>query len=229
MKDFGLAGEGVTDQIVLENVLFGLYGGVDEFDEDEIAYLQPLLDATDEDGLGSWTRLLTYLDNKRFRADVLNHQFVIIQVDTDVAAEKGFDVALVDENNQPLPVEAIIENVRQRLITQMDVAKEGFYDEHKENIVFAISVHSLECWLFNLHNKTPKHAGRILSCESHLRKVVVKDKSLSLPKFAKNKTVYDELSSLFYKKKGRKIAEVAKLDTSFRVFIESLQALHYPP
>ena len=227
MKDFGLAGEGVTDQIVLENVLFGLYGDVDEFDEDEIAYLQPLLDATDEDGLGSWTRLLTYLDNKRFRADVLNHQFVIIQVDTDVAAEKGFDVVVVDENNQPLPVEAIIENVRQRLIAQMDVAKEGFYDEHKGNIVFAISVHSLECWLFNLYNKNPNHAGRISSCESHLRKMVAADKALT--KFAKNKPVYDELSAPFYKKKGKKIAEVAKVDVSFGILIEKLQALPYPP
>ena len=226
MKDFGLAGEGVTDQIVLENVLFGLYGDVDEFDEDEISYLQPLLDATDEDGLGSWTRLLTYLDNKRFRADVLNHQFVIIQVDTDVAAQKGFEVVLVDENNQPLPVEAIIENVRQRLIAQMDVAKQGFYNEHKGNIVFAISVHSLECWLFNLHNKNPNHVGRISSCESHLRKVVAADKAL--PKLAKNKPVYDELSGLFYKKKGKQIAEVAKVDTSFRIFIESLQSLPYP-
>ena len=224
MKDFGLAGEGVTDQIVLENVLFGLYGDVDE---DEIAYLQPLLDATDEDGLGSWTRLLTYLDNKRFRADVLNHQFVIIQVDTDVAAEKGFDVVLVDDNNQSLSVEAIVDNVKRRLIEQIDVAKEGFYEEHKENIVFAISVHSLECWLFNLHNKDSKRSGRILACENHLQRVVGADKSL--PKFAKNKLVYDELSAQFYKKNGKKIAEVAKVDTSFRIFIENLKSLPYPP
>ena len=227
MKDFGLAGEGVTDQIVLENVLFGLYGDVDEFDEDEIAYLQPLLDATDEDGLGSWTRLLTYLDNKRFRADVLNHQFVIIQVDTDVAAEKGFDVALVDDNNQSLSVEAIVDNVKRRLIEQIDVAKEGFYEEHKENIVFAVSVHSLECWLFNLHNKDPRRTGRILACTSHLQKVVAAENSL--PKFAKNKPVYDELSAQFYKKKGKKIAEVAKVDTSFGIFIEDLKSLPYPP
>ena len=228
MKDFGLAGEGVTDQIVLENVLFGLYGDVDEFDEDEIAYLQPLLDATDEDGLGSWTRLFTYLDNKRFRADVLNHQFVIIQVDTDVAvADGGFDVGLVDENNKPLPVEGVVDKVKHRLIAQIDGAKEGFYDEHKENIVFAISVHSLECWLFNLHNKNAKHAGRILSCKDHLQKVVAADRKL--PKFAKNKPIYDELSALFYKKKGKKIAEVAKVDVSFGILIEKLQALPYPP
>ena len=226
MKDFGLAGEGITDQIVLENVLFGLYGDVDEFDEDEIAYLQPLLDATDEDGLGSWTRLLTYLDNKRFRADVLNHQFMIIQVDTDVADQKGFDVVLVDDNNQSLSVEAIVENVKRRLIRQIDAAKAGFYEQHRENIIFAISVHSLECWLFNLHNKNPKHAGRILACEGHLRRVLAADKAL--PKLVKNKTTYDALSTPFCKK-NKKIADVAKADTSFGIFIEDLKSLPYPP
>lgn len=160
MKDFGLAGEGITDQIVLENILFGLYQDSDDFDEDEISYLQPLLDATDEEGLGSWTRLLTYLENKRFRDDIVNHRFIVIQVDTDVAAEKGFDVVLRDESNSLLPVESIVENVSERLIEQIEKAQSGFYETHQEKIVFAISVDSLECWLYSVYKKTNESPDR---------------------------------------------------------------------
>lgn len=225
MRDFGLAGEGVTDQIVLENILFGLYQDYEGFDDDEIAYLQPLLDATDEDGLGSWTRLLTYLDNKRFRADVLNHSFIVVQVDTDVAAEKGFDVILVDENNRLLPVESIVKNVSERLIAQVDMAQEGFYEEHKDKIIFAVSVDSLECWLYCLYKKS-NQSGRTQNCVNHLERLLASDKKG--PRLVKDKQHYDKLSELFYKRKGRKIDVVAENDVSFGIFIQALRSLPYP-
>ncbi|MCG6351323.1 hypothetical protein [Vibrio fluvialis] len=227
MKDFGLACEGVTDQIVLENILFGFYDGKDdfEFDVDEISYLQPLLDATDGDGLGSWTRLLKYLENQRFRDDVVNHRFMIIQVDTDVAEQVGFDVVIRDGGKE-LSVEQIVENVKQRLIAQINSGKPNFYEQHQVKLIFAISVHSLECWLFNLHNKNQQHFGRIRSCEQHLRNELAKDRKN--PVLEKTCDVYDEVSKKFYEKRGREIANVVKVDKSFAIFIGQLEQIDYP-
>ena len=227
MKDFGLACEGITDQIVLENVLFGFYDDKNEFefDVEELSYLQPLLDATDEVGLGSWTRLLTYLENKRFRDDVINHRFIVIQVDTDVATEQGFD-AVTHEGGKELPVEAIVENVRQRVIERIEEGQQGFYDANQDKLIFAISVHSLECWLFHLHNKVPRHNGRTRSCERHLRAELAKDKSM--PALVKDKDTYDNISSKFYAKRGRAIEEVAQVDASFAIFVTRLKEISYP-
>jgi len=232
MSDFGIAGEGVTDNITLENIILGVYHHVEDLDEDEISYLQPLQDATDEDGQGGWTRLLTYLENKRFRDDVVNNSHLVIQIDTDVAEEPGFDVQLTDDKNRILPVEDIVKNVKARLIRQIESGKEGFYDEHDKRIIFAISVHSLECWLFSLYNKLPKENGRVIQCEANLARLLQKDKKtdkfVSKGMMKKNHTVYDTLSSPFYKKRGAKIADVCKVDISFRLFIEDLRNIDYP-
>ena len=234
MGDFGLAGEGKTDHAVLENVLIGFYSDIDDLD-DEINHLQPFLDETDkavcgeldDKRFGGWSRLLAYLGHKDFRKDVRNHRFLIVQVDTDVAGHKGFDVVLMDGNNKPLSVEEVVANVKNRLIEKIDGAQEGFYDEFKEKIIFAISVDSIECWLFHLHNKDLKRAGITNNCEYQLEQILKKDRKN--PALTKEKPVYDKLSRLFYKKNGKKIAEVAKVDTSFRIFIENLKSLPYPP
>jgi len=87
MAKFALACEGVTDQIVIENILCGFYKDYDDLDE-EIQPLQPPFDATTqkhkEGEFGGWERLLEYLSLKRFRDDVLNSEYVIIQIDTDI-------------------------------------------------------------------------------------------------------------------------------------------------
>lgn len=90
MAKFGLVCEGITDQIVLENILYGFYNKDYEDIDDEIQRVQPSLD--DTDNKGGWTRLFTYL-NESFEEEILNHDYIIIQVDTDVSEEIGFEVS----------------------------------------------------------------------------------------------------------------------------------------
>ena len=66
MAKFGLACEGITDQIVIENILCGFYK---DLEDDEIQAFQPSRDETNrkqEENSGGWTRLLTYLSEKLF-------------------------------------------------------------------------------------------------------------------------------------------------------------------
>lgn len=84
MAKFGLACEGVTDQIVIENILCGFYKNLEDLDED-IQPLQPPFDETTkkQSDFSNWELLLKYLSTKRFRDDVLNSEYIIIQIDTD--------------------------------------------------------------------------------------------------------------------------------------------------
>lgn len=216
MMLFGLACEGVTDQITIENILCGYFNNPD-LDED-ITKLQPLFDETEQKqkDFGNWQMLFAYLRSTRFRDDVLNNKFIVIQVDTDVSGEKGFDVPQFDTKNQALTPEVLIANVITRLIAQIDSGETGFYQRHSERIIFAISVHSLECWLYAHHNKKLLSNPKITGCFKAL--------SYQLPSTEKTYRSYDKLSQAFLSRKN--IDAVAQKDPSFGIFIQSLEKIN---
>ncbi|MDD5271983.1 MAG: hypothetical protein PHU14_04615 [Methylovulum sp.] len=218
---FGLACEGVTDQITIENILCGYFDNPDL--DEAITRLQPPFDETTQKQkvgeIGGWTGLLNhYLGSQRFREDVLNTQFIIIQVDTDVAPEKGFDVAHSDAENNPLTPEALIDKVVSKLIAIIDSGEQGFYQQQSAKIIFAISVHSLECWLYAHYNKQSLNKPKIVGCFDALDRLAQKDKKL--PKPEKTYRCYNDFSRPFLARKH--IDAVAAKDPSFRVFIREL-------
>jgi len=209
MAKFALACEGVTDQIVIENILCGFYKDYDDLDE-EIQPLQPPFDATTQTQLegefGGWEILLEYLSQKRFRDDVLNSEYIIIQIDTDISEHVNFGVAQKD-----LSTEEFIEKVIERLIAQID-SKEVFYEEHISKIIFAISVHSLECWLLPIYRGYKNE--KITGCFETLKRESKKIKVL------KDYKVYGELSQDFLNYK--KLMKLISKNSSFEIFMNKL-------
>lgn len=211
---FGLACEGVTDQITIENILCGYFKNLDD---EEITHLQPPFDETDQrqKDFGGWQMLLVYLGTTRFRDDVLNNKFIVVQVDTDVSSEIGFDVPQVGADSKPLTPEVLIANVIAKLVATIDSGEAGFYQRHSEKIIFCISVHSLECWLYAYHNKKTLSKPKITGCYNALSRLPLKTD--------KNYHCYNELSRAFLKRQN--IDLVATKDPSFRVFIQALEKI----
>jgi len=208
---FGLITEGITDQIVIENILCGFYKDYEDLDE-EIQSLEPPRDETDikqaysEFGIG-WSAIFNYLSESRFRDDVLNSEYIIIQIDTDIAEEFGCSL------NQS--VEEIIKSVIEKIVEKID-SKELFYEENREKIIFAISVHSLECWILPLYESNKKE--KIIGCEDKLKKAITKvSKKL---KVEKNYNNYDKLSQKFLKQKN--LIKIASQNSSLQIFINRL-------
>ena len=104
MLKFGLACEGVTDQAVIENILCGFYN--DSGLRNEIKVFQPLFDATQrkqlEGEFGGWEELMKHLSTKRFRESVVNTEYMIIQIDTDISEHKNFNVSQHDLSTEEL-------------------------------------------------------------------------------------------------------------------------------
>lgn len=215
MVSFSLACEGVTDQIVIDNILYGYYKGNENFDDD-VKYLQPPFDETtkQQSDFGNWELLLTYLSSKIFRDDVLNSDYLIIQIDTDDSQHPNFDVNQRDADNEELSTEELIENIIKRLIKQID-EDEVFYEENKDKIIFAISVHSLECWILPLY-KTYK-TEKTKNCFDNLKR-----ESEDI-KVEKTHSTYDKLSKDFLKAKN--ITKISKDCISLKVFISKLPVL----
>ncbi len=208
MATFALACEGVTDQIALENILCGFYKEYDNLDE-EIQPLQPPFDVTThkqkEGEFGGWEMLLEYLSTKRFRDDVLNSTFLIVQIDTDISEHPHFGVF----QHNLTPIE-LVERVQTRLIEAIDT-QGAFYQNHRARILFAVAVHSLECWIVPLY-ESRKHE-KTNECFSTLQRAA------RIP-LSKNYQTYDRLTRPFLKRKTL-MATVAQ-NSSFGIFIDHL-------
>ena len=207
MAKFGLACEGITDQIVIENILCGFYK---DLEDDDVQPFQPAYDETTkkqkEGEFGSWEILLQYLSEKRFRDDVLNSEYTIIQIDTDICEHKNFDV-----KKDTSCIVSFIENIKAKLILSID-KNESFYEANEEKIIFAISVHELECWLLPICKDLKKE--KITGCFEALQREC-KD-----IKIKKNYSTYDKLSRVFLKNKD--LIKIASRNGSFEIFLSSL-------
>jgi len=211
MLKFGLACEGSTDQAVIENILCGFYN--DKALRQEIKAFQPLFDATQQKQLegefGGWEILLKYLTTKRFRQDVINNHYMIIQIDTDISEHRNFGVL---QHN--LSTQELIKKVIERLIIQID-NKKPFYEDNQEKIIFAISVHSLECWLLPICKDLKKE--KIAGCFEALQREC---KSI---KVEKTHRIYDVLSKPLLKNKD--LLKLSSQNSSFQIFLDALPSL----
>jgi len=210
MLKFGLACEGITDHAVIENILCGFYQ--EQITRDDIKAFQPLFDETQRKQLegGGWKMLLKHLSSKRFRQGVRRSKFMIIQIDTDISEDEKFNVL---KGN--LSIEEFIEKVIERLINQID-SKKKFYQENKKKIIFAISVHSLECWILPLYLDSEQEI--IDKCEDSLKRAI--ETLPRKPRSKKNYKNYQKLTQNFVE--YEKLIKIASQNSSFQIFINKL-------
>jgi hypothetical protein len=153
MHDFALVTEGPTDHAILKNILLGYFKNQRE-PAIHREHPDPQVEAD-----GGWTLLLRYLRNKKFRQAFQLNRFLIIQVDTDISQESGFDVPHQDENG-PLPVAGLVERVIERLRREIG---EPDCTTYAGRFIFAIAVHQIECWVLPLWF-SDAHAEKIAGC-----------------------------------------------------------------
>lgn len=210
MHTFGIVAEGITDQVVIKNILYGLLGSEKLEDAN---FLQPMRDQTDS--FGNWYNVIEYCGSERVRKDFENNDFIVIQIDTDTSEEKHFDIPKHDENNKELSVEQLIMNVFEKLKTLI-INKNGidFWEYYEQKIIFAIAVHSTECWLLPLYATSKREMEATKNCHNRLGKLL----KTSIKKEA---AVYEGLSKPFMKSK--ELLKVKDKNPSLRIFIENLE------
>ncbi|HEX4420554.1 MAG TPA: hypothetical protein VH165_21715 [Kofleriaceae bacterium] len=75
-------GEGITDQIVLRNIILAFHDGRDP--EPLIVFEQPPLDATGAAGMphapGGWSLVVRYLRDRKYLQALQLNRFVVIQI-----------------------------------------------------------------------------------------------------------------------------------------------------
>ena len=192
MTNFGLIAEGLTDQIVIENILVGYFKNPDL----DIRPLQPERDKDDENkftGYGSWSQVFAYCRSRDFQESFQFNDYIIIQIDTDVSED--FGIPQQDENGEFTP-EKLIEKVLEKFKQEIG---EDFYSKFQQRIIWAISVHSIECWLLPLYYQDKKKKSKLKNCLGTLNQELVKKHDFIIN--AKNPEYYREISKQYSKHK----------------------------
>jgi hypothetical protein len=168
MRTFGLITEGITDQFVIENILIGYFKGDDYI---EFRELQPLRDETDENrakNYGGWNKVIEYCGSSKFKEALLFNDYIIIQIDTDVSDKPvGYGIPHL-ENGKELSSEDLVQKVVTKFI---GLIGESVYKKNEDKKIFAISVHSIECWLLPLYYMDKKKY-KVKGCLSTLNQAL---------------------------------------------------------
>lgn len=205
-KTFGLITEGVTDQIVIKNILIGWTGNKNLF----VGILQPK-----ENEPGNWDKVFKYCQSNDFKGAFGFYDFVIIQIDTDFMTSDGVNENIRININH-LSVEEIVEEFKSKLIELIGL---HFYENYKNQIIFAISVHEIECWLLPVYfQNNNKKAAKTKNCIGTLNTVLIQKEGFYIDE--KRIEYYEKMSSYFRKKKELK--KYYPKNLSFKIFVEDL-------
>ncbi len=203
MVKFGFVVEGPTDRAVLENILIGY------FDEDISEYFTRLQPREMKDS-GGCKRILTYCQSTDFVDAFDDSDFVIVQIDTDRSFE--FNV-LHDENGEKLTIETLVQNVKTYFDTLFKTAfGDAFLDTFGHRILFAVAVHSTECWLLPLYFKADKDKMDIKNCYQKL--------NTKIEGLTKTYKKYDAISADY--RNAKTLGKSVDKNTSLNLFFEEL-------
>jgi hypothetical protein len=130
MVDFGLVTEGITDQAVIENILYGYFNDPD-------LLIQPLQPDRDKDAFGGCDKVFEYCESQEFIEALGSCSYVIIHLDTDISERFGIPQY---EKERDLTVE----EMRDRIIAKFQelIGKEcgNFqYEEYQDKFIGCIS------------------------------------------------------------------------------------------
>jgi hypothetical protein len=213
MTTFGLITEGLTDQIVIEYILADYFNNLDL----QINPLQPERDKDDENKVsnyGGWSQVFEFCKTVNFQQAFQFNDYIIIQVDTDVSEDYG--VFKQDEKGICSP-EQLIQKVIKKFRLEIG---ERFYDQYENRIIFAISVHSIECWLLPLYYPDNRKE-KLVNCLSSLNQKIDKKHQFTIDVDAKNPDYYRKISKQYFKQKV--LMKFYQANPSLRIFIENLE------
>jgi hypothetical protein len=222
MATFGIIAEGITDQIVIENILRGCFE--DEDEEPIVNYAQPLLDQTGRSAApaaGGWTLVLDYLARGEHLKALQWNDYLVIQIDTDVSEQKGYDVPWREGGKELTPRE-LTGKVIERL---KGLIGEDVCARHGHQLLFAVAVHGIECWLMPLFFSNKK-AAKIAGCLQTVNNERRKKNQAPLSKADgedKSPRAYGDASRPYAKRKL--LLEHHDKNPSLCAFVEQVEAL----
>jgi len=210
---FAIAGEGLTDFIVLQNLLRGFFNDKNL----PVSRLHP--DNTEPAG---WGNLFNYLSTDKFKEAIDNTDYAIVQIDSGTCQD--WNENIIHIGSDPTLLTDFIQSISQTLIKKIG---DDFYNPNKEKIIFAVTVHDIECWLLPFNANLPAHRSKVVGCVNAIEQIANQQGfSINQKNYQQGKH-YETLSKDMRKQKD--LMNKYVLNPSLKTFIASLLAAFPPP
>ena len=213
MIRFLIAGEGLTDYIVLKNILIGFF-------RDKNLPISRLI-PKDKEPVG-WGNVLRYLATSEFRDGVINTDYIIIQIDTDKCEDWNEGLHHIGDNADKLD-----DFIREVIAVLVKKIGSDFYDQNKSKFLFAISIHEMECWLLPFIADRKAHWSKIVGCVNAIEWIAQKQGISINQKNYEDGKHYEKFSKDM--KNHSILTKNYSLNPSLRTFVDMLKAVFPPP
>jgi len=222
-KTFGVICEGPSDYRILKRIVSVFFRGNDSF----LSCYQPKQLPSGKSDFGGWQRVLECCKNDTLKEIFEFNDYAIIQIDTDRSQDYPFNVPHYGEDGQLKNYELLCEDIIKKLnclIVQPEI------QINRDRILFAICIHSIECWLLPIVY-IDSHKSNTNNCLETLNHAVQRQykKMAFLNDRNKNENagikVYDKIISGWKRKTD--IVTSAQYNTGFNAFVKSLDKIHF--
>ncbi|MBD2148937.1 phage tail protein [Pseudanabaena sp. FACHB-1277] len=197
MYTFGAIVEGITDFPIINSILIGYFND----STIDINLISPISFKASS----NYDKVFKSCKPEKLKRAFLANKYIIIHVDTDVSESFGVSHS---EDDKPLSPQQLIDKVIGKFKQKMG---EEFYSQYGHRIIFAIAVHSIECWLFPLLASNDK-SEEIENCCQILEKTV--------PSFRKKYDYYQEITERY--RNHDDLLNLYPKNPSLKMFIEQL-------
>ncbi len=217
--DFALVGEGVTDHVVLKNILRGYLKGQPR--EPAFTVRQPDRDATAErewQQFGNWENVFRYLREGHHRNALQFNHYLVVQVDTDCSDHPNFGVSRRVEDKL-LEVSVFVEQVVNRIRREIG---EDDCEEYGNRLLFAVCVDSLECWLLPLWADQKAKQAKTKGCLQTLNQGLNRQNQPQISSSKKGVQPYEDASRGYRNRK--ELLKSGPRNPSLGIFLDSLDA-----
>jgi len=218
MKKFALITEGVSEHRVIKYIINRFFK-----DDALINQIQPKMFGGKQakDSPGGWNEVLKYCERDEIEDILIENDFLVIQIDTDQSQTKPFNISHTNAENKIKPVpelyEEVLENLKNRIQSKI-------LEDYKDRIIFAISIHTIECWFLPLYYSTESKKSAISKCldklNTELRKKNIKAISNKDKNTPKSIRTYETILKNW--NKITTLKSCAKHNTGFQKFVDSL-------
>ena len=204
---FALITEGPTDQIVLWNFLAAYFSDPDIV----VNPIQPVSSHIP----GGWTEVIRCCASPRVESALVDNEFLVIQIDTDVCEEVGFSVSRRGPSGAELSPDELADQVTAFVISKLGAT---VYERFADRIIFAVCVDSIECWLLPFYYRDAKQA-KTANCLGSLNRELLVQEKFSIDAADKQSHYYDKILRSKKCSKRRSLERVADRNPSLTRFI----------
>jgi hypothetical protein len=219
---FALITEGPSENRIIKHIIYNYF----KKDDLIINQIQPKIINGKQHSEGGWNEVLKYCEREELEDIFIEHDYLVIQIDTDLSQLKPFNVSHSNKNNKLKTNEELHNDIVAKLISLINPS---ILEKNSNNIIFAVCIHTIECWLLPIYY-TNNHKSDTRTCLPTLNKELTRKNIDALP--TKNKDKNNLRSNKSYNdilknwKKKQDIIDSSKHNIGYSIFVNSLSKIN---